>query len=595
MKIENLKQGNNIYLAGRKNLFKKNNNNVSFGVKITSIDRPKDLVTNLKLYSEKAEYKKMGIINYNCYVGLLQKGVRYVRSLFHKENAIKDIDAMYESSYNVLNSYLNSQNNVESNNKDYKLIKNCVEIYALKLDTFNEDGSKFDTKDYACKLYKAILTNISRGRFDDEDKCNIIKEKYKKIKKYLDVAYDKLFSKKQVLEQGNVSIDFRRNELVIDGLKNDKSMYYTIGDSVGDAYIGDASYEEAYYFMKSYKFVSETLNLLNDYFKCENENQKENLALRLQSIPNDAKRNLPVISKEKLIFDENDITYERIKSSFLDKSSDEVGRRNSSIKEEDENFVFYSAHKDEPEANVKVDKRAQAALDIYFRTISKLCGQKNYATLLHLAHRFLQRNPIYEGTKIIYGAKELNDLKDYVETIKNDIDILLNKKISRLSKKGPISYYNPKNKNSYIIALNPSDRGKYQNKTYTIFIYNNTNKNKESLLNCNLVINSNGNYGLLTFIESDNKLKGDYDFLSKEVEKLKKLIKNKKNAINKLENIKKSISEKKVQSIEQLNLDIKNRESEIRKINFQLEKKNAEKDGYIFPWKRYRIKPKIVI
>ena len=72
-------------------------------------------------------------------------------------------------------------------------------------------------------------------------------------------------------------------------------------------------------------------------------------------------------------------------------------------------------------------------------------------------------------------------------------------------------------------------------------------------------------------------------------------IKNKKNAINKLENIKKSISEKKVQSIEQLNLDIKNRESEIRKINFQLEKKNAEKDGYIFPWKRYRIKPKIVI
>lgn len=592
MKIVNSTQPNNLFLL-KHNKINPGNNTLSFCGKISFIAKPDDLIKNLEIYSVNAQNRQMGIINYNGFVSLLQKGVMYFKLLTYKNQASQDINKMYETSYNVLNKYLNSEKDIGINDaKDSMLIENCAEIYALALETDDKTGFNVKTSQYATKLSQAILTTLSREKFDDESQYIVIHKKYKEIKQHLDVAHKRLFPKTQILKKGKVSLDFEQNERVLDGLIRDNSIYYTFGDSTEEAYKSITDSKESYYFMKSYKFVIETIELLENYFNLTDENKKRNLFLRLKSIPNDAK-SLPVIPKERLNFDENDITYEKIKSSFLNKNPMEVGEKNSSIKEEGENLVFYSSNKNEPEANVKVDKNAEQALNRYFQTISKLCGQKTYTTLLHLAHRFLQRNPLYEGTEIVYGIEELNRLEEYVKTVKKDIDILLNKNISDFLNDESISYFNETNKNRYILALNPSDRGKYQNKTYTIFIYKQDNDNKESLLNCNLLVDDRGNYGLSTFIENNNKLLGDLRDLQTKLENLKTQEQACINSINKIQEKMKEIKNevylaKSAKTIEE-------KEEERKKYKELVENKQKEIDEYIVPWQRYQLKPKLNI
>lgn len=606
MEIKNLTQGNNF--INRKNLLQKKNR-VSFCGKISHIDKPKDLIDNLRLLSEDCTIRQMGIINYEVFVSLLQKGVLYVKSLFKKDNAHQELEQMYKKSYNVLDKYSNcSKDDISpSNVKDDIFIGNCAEIYALALETGGNTNFSVGTSQYAAKLSQAILTTLSREKFDDERQYIVISEKYKEIKRHLDVAHKRLFPENQILEKGNVSLNFKQNERVIDGLIRDNSIYYTFGDSTEEAYKSITDRKEAHYFMRSYKLLLETIKLLEQYSKLTDENRKLKLFLKLKSIPNDAK-SMSVIPKERLNFDENDITYAKIKSSFLDKEPEDVGEKNSSIKEEGENFVFYSAHKDEPEANVKVDKNAEQALNKYFQTISKLCGQKTYATLLHLAHRFLQRNPLYEGTKIVYGVEELKRLEEYVKSVKGDIDILLNKNISDFSNDREISYFNEANGNRYILALNPNDRGKYQNKTYTIFIYKQDNDNKESLLNCNLLVDNNGNYGLSTFIDNDNKLLGDLKNLQTKLENLKTQEQACINSINKIqetmEKIEKKVylakSAKTIGEKEEVYLAksaeiIEEKKEELKKYEELVGNKQKEIDEYIVPWKRYQLKPNVIM
>lgn len=595
MKIVNSTQPNNLFLL-KHNKINPGNNTLSFCGKISFIAKPDDLIKNLETYSVNAQNRQMGIINYNCFVSLLQKGVMYVKSLFYKDKASQDINKMYETSYNVLDKYLNSEKDIGINDaKDSMLIENCAEIYAIALGTDDKTGFNVKTSQYAAKLSQAILTTLSMEKFDDKSKYMAIKEKYQEIKKHLDVAYNKIFPKTQVLEQGNVSINFRQNEQVSEALRKDDNIYYAFGDMTAGAYKSNTDCKEAYYFMKSYKFVSETIKLLENYFKLTDENKMRNLILRLQSVPNDAKTRLPVIPKERLKFDENDITYEKIKSSFLDKSSEEVGEKNSSIKEENGNFVFYSVNKNEPEANVSVNKEAVGALNEYFKSISKLCGQKTYTTLLHLSHRFLQRNPLYD-LKTVYDKDKLDVLKNYVETIKNDIDMLLAQNASDLLHDKPISYFNENNGDKYILALNPDEAGKYQNKTYTIFIYKCDEDNKESLLNCNFVVDNNGNYGLLTFIENDNKLRSKYDNLLKEVKGLNTTISNlQKDVANKEVDINTKTKQEK-NALKNKKNRIKNR---IKNCEEKLKKKKKEKKACsdadkLAQWKRYQVKPNII-
>ena len=227
----------------------------------------------------------------------------------------------------------------------------------------------------------------------------------------------------------------------------------------------------------------------------------------------------------------------------------------------------------------------------YFKSISKLCGQKTYTTLLHLSHRFLQRNPLYDR-KTVYDKDKLDVLRNYVETIKNDIDMLLAQNASDLLHDKPISYFNENNGNKYILALNPDEAGKYQNKTYTIFIYKCDEDNKESLLNCNFVVDDNGNYGLLTFIENNNKLRSKYDNLLKEVKDLNTTISN----------LKEDIANKEVDintNGKQGKIALKNKKNRIKKCEQRLEQMKNEKMACgdadkLAPWKRYQVKPNII-
>ena len=125
----------------------------------------------------------MGIINYNGFVSLLQKGVMYFKLLTYKNQASQDINKMYETSYNVLNKYLNSEKDIGINDaKDSMLIENCAEIYALALETDDKTGFNVKTSQYATKLSQAILTTLSREKFDDESQYIVIHKKYKEIK-----------------------------------------------------------------------------------------------------------------------------------------------------------------------------------------------------------------------------------------------------------------------------------------------------------------------------------------------------------------------------------------------------------------------------
>ena len=95
MKIVNSTQPNNLFLL-KHNKINPGNNTLSFCGKISFIAKPDDLIKNLETYSVNAQNRQMGIINYNCFVSLLQKGVMYVKSLFYKDKASQDINKIVQ-------------------------------------------------------------------------------------------------------------------------------------------------------------------------------------------------------------------------------------------------------------------------------------------------------------------------------------------------------------------------------------------------------------------------------------------------------------------------------------------------------------------